>query len=213
MTKILLVRHGESTANLHNIFAGHYDPELTELGHRQAECTGRFVLETYHVDAVYSSDLRRAYDTARHFADMAGLQVNADRRLREIFAGAWEKKPFDEVEQTYPEDWDRWRVDPANAVCTEGESVRQLADRVYETLLEIAKNHENQTVLVTAHATPVKAAMWMVLGGEPETMKNLTWVTNASVTELCWDGERFSLGKVSQDGHLAGMCTSLNINI
>ena len=213
MTKILLVRHGESTANLHNIFAGHYDPELTELGHRQAECTGRFVLENYSVSAVYSSDLHRAYDTARHFADMAGLPVHADRRFREIYAGYWEQKPFSEVEQTYPEDWNRWRVDPANAVCTGGESIRQLADRVFTALQEIAKKHEGQTVLVAAHATPVKVAMWKVLGGEPETIKNLAWVANASVTELLWEGDRVSLGKVSQDAHLAEMRTVLNINI
>ena len=213
MTRILLVRHGESTANLHNIFAGHYNPELTELGHRQAECTGRFVLENYRVDAVYSSDLHRAYDTARHFADMAGLSVTANQQLREIYAGEWEEKTFTEVEETYTEDWNRWRADPASAVCTGGESVRQLADRVFAALQEIAKNHENQTVLVATHATPIKVTMWQIMGGEPETIKNLAWVSNASVTELHWDGSRFSLEKISQDSHLAEMRTVLNINI
>jgi len=213
MTKILLVRHGESTANLQNVFAGHYDPELTELGHRQAECTAHFLLENYAIDAIYSSDLHRAYDTGRHFGDKAGLSITADRRLREIYAGAWEEKTFAAVEETYHADWVRWQNDPANAVCTDGESIRQLADRVTAALTEIAKENEGKTVLVTSHATPVKVAMWQALGGAPETLKSLPWVSNASVTELLWDGKCFSLGKVSQDAHLAQMRTVLNINI
>ena len=213
MTRILLVRHGESTANLHNIFAGHYDPELTELGHRQAECTARFVLENYPVDAVFSSDLHRAYDTARHFGDMAGIPVHKEPRLREIFAGEWEEKTFAAVEETYAADWNVWRSDPANAVCTGGESVRQLADRVRAALLDIAKTHDGKTVLVAAHATPVKVAMWQVSGCDPEVLKKLDWVSNASVTELFLEGDRFSLGKISQDAHLSDMRTVLNINI
>ena len=213
MTKILLVRHGESTANLQNVFAGHYDPELTELGHRQAECTARFLLENYKVDAVYSSDLHRAYNTGRHFAQLAGLSVTPDPRLREIYAGEWEEKTFAAVEETYNADWVRWQKDPANAVCTGGESVRALAQRVYTALTEIAEQNEGKTVLVTSHATPVKVAMWQTLGGDPETLKGLSWVSNASVTELLWDGKCFSLGKVSQDAHLAQMRTVLNINI
>lgn len=213
MTRLLLVRHGESTANLNNVFAGHYDPQLTELGHRQAECTGRFVLGNYKVSAIYSSDLHRAFDTAQHFADIAGLAVIPEPRLREIYAGEWEEMSFSEVEQTYAEDWNRWRVDPANAVCTGGESVRQLADRVFAAVQEIAKNHEKQTVLVATHATPIKVAMWKILGSEPETIKNLSWVSNASVTELIWEEDHFTIGKVSQDAHLADMRTVLNINI
>lgn len=213
MTTILLVRHGESTANLHDIFAGHYDPELTALGHRQAECTARFLFENYTVDAVYSSDLQRARDTGRHFAEKAGLSVTTDSRLREIFAGEWEEKTFAAVEETYAADWDTWRTDPANAVCTGGESVRQLADRVFTALTDIAKENEGKTVLVTSHATPIKVTMWQIMGGDPETLKSIDWVSNASVTELHWDGSRFSLGKISQDAHLADMRTSLNINI
>ena len=60
MTRILLVRHGESTANLEGLFAGDYDAPLTDLGHAQAECTANFVISNYQVDAVFSSDLARA---------------------------------------------------------------------------------------------------------------------------------------------------------
>lgn len=156
MTRLLLVRHGESTANLNNVFAGHYDPQLTELGHRQAECTGRFVLGNYKVSGIYSSDLHRAFDTAQHFADIAGLAVIPEPRLREIYAGEWEEMSFSEVEQTYAEDWNRWRVDPANAVCTGGESVRQLADRVFAAVQEIAKITRNRLSLWRPTLLPSK---------------------------------------------------------
>ena len=63
MTRLLFVRHGQSEANLEGVFAGQIDPALTELGYRQAECTAEFIAKTYSVDAVYSSDLQRAYHT------------------------------------------------------------------------------------------------------------------------------------------------------
>ena len=63
MTRLLFVRHGQSKANLDGVFAGQIDPALTELGCRQAECTAEFIAENYKVDAVYSSDLQRAYQT------------------------------------------------------------------------------------------------------------------------------------------------------
>ena len=87
MTTILMVRHGQSTANLNGLFAGQFDAELTELGHLQARRTAEFVVKTYQVDAVYASPLRRAYCTGEHIAALAGLPITAEPGLKEIFAG------------------------------------------------------------------------------------------------------------------------------
>ena len=73
MTTLIFVRHGESLANLQNLFAGHYDIPLTELGHTQAERTAQY-LDRYHIDHIYASDLQRAYQTAEHTAARQGSE-------------------------------------------------------------------------------------------------------------------------------------------
>ena len=94
MTTLLIVRHGQSTANPNNIFAGHFNVPLTSLGIKQAEATAAYIAAHYRVDAVYSSDLERAFRTARILADRVGLDVHPCTDLREVYAGEWEGKSF-----------------------------------------------------------------------------------------------------------------------
>lgn len=89
MTKLLFVRHGESIYNNASKFTGQKDIPLTELGEKQAEVTGKFLWENYPIDAVYSSDLSRAVNTAKPLADKLGLPIHTDPRFREIDLGEW----------------------------------------------------------------------------------------------------------------------------
>ena len=89
-TTFIIVRHGQSEANVKAYFAGRtVDSPLTELGHKQAEIMSEYVLKKYKIDAVYSSTLSRAVNTARTVADKLGLKVNEDGRLNEIDGGLW----------------------------------------------------------------------------------------------------------------------------
>lgn len=209
MTTILLVRHGESTANLEELFAGDYDAPLTPLGHTQAECTANFVLNNYKVDAVFSSDLARAYDTGKHIADKLQLPVQTDKGLREINGGLWEAKPFARLGDTHPEEYRLILNDIGNAWCPEGESVAQLDRRVWETVCRIAREHEGKTVVIATHATPVRVVQWHMTGLPADAMQSIPWVSNASVTELKWENGTLSPVKVGQDAHLADMRTFL----
>ena len=83
MTTLLLIRHGQSVANLENVFGGHLDKPLTELGLRQAQLTADFIKENFAVDAVYASDLMRAYVTGQTTAERFGLTAIPDRQLRD----------------------------------------------------------------------------------------------------------------------------------
>ena len=85
-TRILLVRHGESEGNVLGVFTGHSGYPLTENGHRQAKLTAEYIRENYPVEAVYSSDLPRAYQTAEHIARAFDLPVVTDCCFREIRA-------------------------------------------------------------------------------------------------------------------------------
>lgn len=213
MTRILLVRHGQSVANLDGIFAGQIDPALTELGLRQAQCTAEFIAKTYSVDAVYSSDLQRAYKTGLCIADRLGLTIHTDTGLREIFAGSWEGRRFDDLQAENSSAYQAWRQDIGHAQCPGGESIEALAGRVWETVRAIAEKNAGKTVVLALHATPIRVLQWHVSGRDLGYMQQIPWVSNASVSEFRYENGVMTPVKISQDAHLAEMKTVLPTNI
>ena len=140
MTRLLFIRHGQSEFNLSRRFAGNTDAALTDLGLLQAAATADYIASAYTVDAVYASDLQRAFCTGKAVADRLGLPVRPHKGLREIFAGEWEGQRFDHLEAAYPETFaGLWRKDIGNSVCDGGESVAQLMQRILATVREIAE--------------------------------------------------------------------------
>ena len=97
MTRMIFVRHGESVGNLERRFYGNFDKGLTELGKRQADKTGEYILNNYKLDIAYASDLGRAFETGRIIAEKQGLTPIPDTGLREIYAGIWENMLFDDI--------------------------------------------------------------------------------------------------------------------
>ena len=213
MTRLLFVRHGQSEANLKGIFAGHINPALTELGYRQAECTADFIAKTYHVDAVYSSDLQRAYHTGLAVGRKLNLPVTTDPGLREIFAGSWEGRSFVELAAEHSPAYIQWFEDIGNAKCPGGEAVAELADRIYQTVRRIAEANEGKTVVLALHATPIRTVEWTASGKDLSHMQQIPWVTNASVSEYIYENGVLTPVKISQDSHLGSMVTALPTNI
>lgn len=209
MTKLILIRHGQSEANLEGRFAGFFDAPLTALGERQATLSGAYVAERYKVSRVYASDLKRAYFTGKAAADACGVEILSEERLREISAGAWEGMLFADIVENHAEDFDRFLKDPGNAYATDGESVAEMSARVMEALLEIAERHAGETVVLASHATPIRAIQTMVTFGELSRMKELSWVSNASVSVLNYEDGKFEFELVSYDAHLADLVTEL----
>ena len=213
MTRLLLVRHGQSDANLGGIFAGQIDPALTQLGLRQAQCTADFIIKNYPVDAVYSSDLQRAYHTGNAVAQKLGLPVHTDTGLREISAGSWEGRRFDDLQAENSPAYQAWRQDIGHAKCPGGESIETLACRVWETVRAIAEENDGKTVVLALHATPIRVLQWHVSGRDLGYMQQIPWVSNASVSEFVYENGVMTPVKISQDDHLAEMKTVLPINI
>ena len=212
MTTFLLVRHGESVANHHNIFAGHTDADLSELGHRQAEKTAEYLVKNYHIDAIYSSDLKRAFKTGLHTAVKVGVPILPDKQLREIHAGKWENLKFDTLQTEFAKDYNVWLTDIGNAVCTDGESVKELGERIQARLTELAKQYDGKTVLITTHATPIRVSQCIWEGKPLSEMKHIPWVSNASITVAEYDGN-WHLKAVSIDEHLADIRTLPAANV
>lgn len=213
MTRILLIRHGESEANRQNIFAGQIDPDLEQNGLEQAKLTAKFIKDNYNVDKIYASDLKRAYKTGLALSELLNIDVIKDKGLREIAAGKWEGVLFSDLVKLYADDFNKWMYNIGEAGCTDGESVKELSERVMNTLEKIAEENNGKTVAVATHATPIRAAMSVIEHGTVDKMNDVDWVSNASVTELSYDENGWKIVKAGQDAHLKSILTKLPDNI
>ncbi len=153
--QIIIVRHGETAYNAQRRMQGWLDIPLNEQGHAQAKETAT-KLAHFHLDAIYSSDLRRAHETAQHIAPHHKLEITITSALRErdmgIFAGwAWETEPDPVKEKLWPEftlardtvdlDWNKHK----------GESLRQMTSRVHIFMQELHAKHPDQKVALVTH--------------------------------------------------------------
>jgi broad specificity phosphatase PhoE len=150
VTTILLVRHGETDWNIERRVQGHTDRPLTEAGRAQARALAD-ELEGEPIDAVYSSDLERARETARVVAERRGLDVTAIPELREKHFGTWEGLTDDEVLVRFPE--------ARRGHWGDAETTEQVSQRVLGALRRIAGAHPGRRVLVVTHGGPVRAVL------------------------------------------------------
>ncbi|MBA3365507.1 MAG: histidine phosphatase family protein [Actinobacteria bacterium] len=150
MTTILLTRHGETDWNLQRRVQGHVDRPLNDRGREQARALAE-ELRDEHFDAVYSSDLARAQETAAIVARHRGLDVSTLPALREKNFGSWEGLTDAEVLSRYP----AARSGPWG----DGESTEEVADRVMGAILEISERHPDARVLVVTHGGPIRAVL------------------------------------------------------
>lgn len=212
-TTILLVRHGQSEGNVLGVFTGHSGYPLTDLGHKQAEMTAKYIGGNYCVDAVYSSDLPRAFQTAEHTARVFGLPIVTDCRLREINAGKWENIPFSELSLRFPEAYAVWREDLIHFSADGGESVMDVANRAVDALHAIAAANSGKCVVVVAHATTIRTALWKISGMPKSAMQELSWGGNCAISELCFSDGKLQIKAVNFTNHLAGFESVLPKNI
>jgi broad specificity phosphatase PhoE len=168
VTTVLLVRHGETDWNREHRWQGWADVPLNELGRRQAaELAGR--LRGVRLDAVYSSDLRRAHETAELVAAEHGLPVVADPGLREIDVGSWSGLTRPEIDERFGGEW------PADA-----ETGEEHATRVRAAAARILRAHPGGTVLLVTHGGTIRALVDAFDGP----------IDNCAVLELRWVDER-----------------------
>lgn len=180
-TSLIVVRHGETSANTDGIWHGSTDAPLTARGHAQAECVAeRLARECSDVVAVYSSDLRRALDTATPIGRALGLEVQTERGLREYDLGSWEGKTYREL-LTEHRLWDHMRADPHYAPHG-GESPLGVAERLCATLRAIALRHEGSRVVVVSHGGALSLAFGLLLDRDYGQWRRV--MANCAVTEL-----------------------------
>ena len=202
-TVFLLLRHGQSIANLNHILAGHTNVDLSELGFEQARCAAEYLKDT-HIDFIYSSDLIRAYHTALPHAVMRGMPIILSESLREIYLGEWDGLAKKDLMRDCPEEYnEKWLKHFSTYEPPKGEAVPKLARRIYNALAEIGKKHPGKTVLIGTHAAAIRSFYGLISDiPEEEAGSVYPFPDNASVTIVQFDGEKFTPVDFSVSGHL-----------
>lgn len=189
--EIYLVRHGETQSNLDRVFQGHLDTSLTDRGRQQAECVARS-LESVHFDAIYSSDLARAADTARAIAARQGrADVILDPGLREMHYGVLQGVPihdFARVLEPYgiASEWGSGAFSARGLAPPEGESLRKLRNRVSRFVAYLDAGdvtNEHRRVLVVSHGGFLRVLMTVLLG-LPARQRHAFAFDNCSITRV-----------------------------
>jgi broad specificity phosphatase PhoE len=161
VTVLLLARHGETHWTRTKRWQGHADPPLNRRGRAQARSLARKVVGE-QLDAIYSSDLRRASETAAIVARAVDIEVRLDPELRENDFGDWTGLTRDEVERRFPEGVRRRKLGLKG--WSGGESYQEMADRVVRAVSRIAAAHPEEDVLVVTHNGPIRAIHAHALG-------------------------------------------------
>lgn len=211
-TKIIMVRHGFSEANDKSVYAGSMDYPLSELGLKQAQLCGK-EFEQSDISALYSSNLKRAYDTALPISKATGLEIIVDKELRECDGGDWEGMSYDDLCNCYPVEYGIWMNDIGNAKCPGGETIEEFADRILSAVTRIAKKHEGKIVCIATHATPIRVITTVANKLSILDMKNIPWCANASINTFEYENGEFSIVELNNDRYLGELHSVLPPNV
>lgn len=199
MTRLIFIRHGQSVANAEGRFAGHTDVDLTQIGYAQAESAAQYIASREKIDKIYSSDLKRAHNTALPASRLLGLPINDVEGLREICAGDWEGRLVSEIQVEYEKDFYAWRNDYSHARCTGGESVEELYLRVVPFVKTIARENDGLTLLLASHASPIRAIDCNSRGYDWDRMSDVPFVKNSAFTIFNYDSDTDGFTLIERD--------------
>ena len=197
---VLLVRHGQTSSNTTGFFMGWSDEDLNEVGYAQVQALSSR-LANLPVSSIYTSPLRRTYNTAAILAKPHKLELKVIDELIEIQAGDWQGLHTDEIKQRWPELWQQSRTDVSNVTLPNGESfgqVRERAVRAFDTIL--AANHDRQVAIVS-HEVVIKVIVAHALGATNSIYRRFE-VRNASLSEIQITDDNARLVTLNDVSHL-----------
>lgn len=154
MTTLYLIRHGETPWNVEGRYQGQLDPPLNEKGDQQAQATAS-QLATLGFEAIYSSNLARARQTAQALAEKIGLPVQLDPRLREVNQGRWQGVLIGDIRARWPVEIRGWEHDPWQHYPPDGETLQQVQSRLFTAIDEVVTRHPGGLVAVFSHKLPI----------------------------------------------------------
>lgn len=182
MTKFYLIRHGETEWNIQNRYQGATDIPLSSVGKLQTQAIANR-MKDYEVDAIYSSDLSRAFATAKSIAKEKNLDVYTLPQLREINFGEWEGYTISELERLYGEEYKRFFLEPHKYPFPGEGSMEAVQMRIKKAVDIITSNHDNKKIVIVSHGGILKVLIMTLLELDLSFYKSF-WLGNTSLSIL-----------------------------
>ncbi|HAL38547.1 MAG TPA: histidine phosphatase family protein [Polaromonas sp.] len=199
-TRIIAIRHGETTWNVDTRIQGQLDIPLNDTGRRQAERMA-LALADDPITAIYASDLTRAWETAHYLGRELGVEVTREEGLRERGFGDFEGKTFAEIEALLPEQSLRWRKRDPEFAPAGGESLLALRSRVVEAAERLAAQHPGELIALVGHGGVMDVLYRAATRLDIQAPR--TWALgNTAINRLLWTPEGFTLVGWDDTQHL-----------
>jgi phosphoserine phosphatase len=203
MTKIYLVRHGQTDWNKELVFRGRKDIPLNELGNMEAQSIAH-VLKKEKIDAIYASPLKRAIQTARQTSQILGIKIEPIAEFIDINYGKWEGLTFSEVQNRYKEQYTLWEKSPEKVRFPGGETLEEARDRSFIAFNSIIKNNPNKSLLIISHRVINKLLLCAILDIDNSNFWRIRQDT-ACINVVEFSHEMFILEKMNDTCHLTGI--------
>jgi len=199
MAKFILARHGETVWNIEKIYRGRADVNLDEMGIKQAELLGNY-LSHWGLEAIYSSPLRRALDTANIIARYQKIGVHIAEDLIDFDYGEWQSLPEQEAKRLYPTLHNEWHNNPHKVKMPGGESLEDVRRRVIKVVNDVLARYQGSVVLVS-HRVVNKALICYLLGLDNSYFWNIKQDVGG-ITIFNYVDRRFVLTRHNDTSHL-----------
>ena len=203
MTELLFIRHGETDWNRQQRFQGHIDVPLNAAGHAQAARLGRRLADDPH-DALFSSDLLRARETAAPLAAAWGQQPTLVPGLREQSFGVLEGLDVPTIQERHADLWPLWLEHRADFALPGGESLRQFHARVMDAVRQLAADAPGRRLAIVTHGG-VLDMLWRTAQRLPLDGLRACEIPNTGLNRLRWTDGTLHVERWADDGHLAGL--------
>lgn len=203
MSRIILVRHGQTAWHAEGRYAGTTDVPLDEVGRRQVELVAGH-LEKFDIKAVYSSPLSRCLDLASKVADNHGLEVEVDERLREIDLGRWDGELMADIISKDGELLKQWTRDPSSVTLPGGESLSSVQERAMRWFDSAVAANPEATIAASSHGGPIRAILAAVIKLPLRRAFHLQ-VDLASISIINFKGKFSNLELLNEKCHLSSL--------
>lgn len=192
MTTVYIVRHCEAEGNVQGVFQGSTDFAVSQKGIKQLDkLAERF--KSIPLDVVYSSPLKRAYCTAEAGVRYSRLPIICDDGLVEINGGKMEGKPWNKLNELFPDEYSAWNGNFADFSPPDGESVRDVYERITKTFINIVSKNKSKSIGIFSHGCAIRILMCYIKGIPLENIDDVMWCDNTAINCI----------KISESGKIA----------
>ncbi len=181
VTTLYLIRHCEAEGNITEIFQGRIDCDITQKGERQLDCLAERCKEI-PFDIIYSSPLKRALKTAQAANRFHNAPIIPDSAFAEIDGGEMDGHKWSELPSLFPLTYPAWENDLPNFKSEEGESMRQVYERMSKGAMRVVKENKGKIIAIASHGCALKNLCCFLRGLPLEQIESCPWLDNTAIS-------------------------------